>query len=336
MSDNPNLLPDWAAFERDYVEAGIPHLFVVRQDPDVLLFVDQGAERIGARFEQSNLRSAGQVFPFAEIHVDEVVTDSLRHTEIWTDARHLFGNFYQLVTEITAAVVEAGTDPDVALSEAVQRWESLLSRPSLMSEEAQAGLFGELWLLERLIGTLGVDALDAWVGPFHQPHDFRLGTIEIEVKTTSGAKRIHTINGLGQLQPSLDCSLYLLSLRLANAGAGGRTLAECLTAIEAMLASSHTAVMRFRAGVAAVGYDPADAALYSRRRRLRDAPILVPIADGVPRLTTDALSQIDARFATARISQVSYSIDLDGFGYADGTEAFLAILPDDPANFGAS
>ena len=335
MTDTPTLLPDWAAFERDYIETGIPYLFVVRQMPTVALFIDQGAERIGARFEQAGLRAQGQVFPFAEIHVDEVAGPDRRHTEIWTDARHLFGNFYRLVSEIVAAVVEDGLDPDAALAKAVDRWEALISRPSLMSEETQAGLFGELWLLERLIAVQGVDALDAWVGPLRQPHDFRLGTIEFEVKTTSGAKRVHTINGLGQLEPSLDCALYLLSLKLANAGAGGRTLSEAVASIEARLASSHAALTRFRAGLATLGYDPVDAPLYVRRRRLRDAAVLIAVTDGVPRLTVDSLAQIDARFATGRISQVSYAIDVDGFGVADGTEAFLAVIPAVPSETGA-
>jgi hypothetical protein len=196
-----------------------------------------------------------------------------------------------------------------------------------MSEETQAGLFGELWLLERLIGAQGVDALDAWVGPVRQPHDFRLGDVELEVKTTSGAKRIHTINGLGQLQPSLDCSLYIVSLKLANAGAGGQTLPEAVASIEAGLSSSHAALLRFRAALATVGYDPLDAALYSRRRRLRDAAVLIPVTDGTPRLTSEAMAQIDPRFAPDRISGVVYSVDVEGFGFPDGTDAFHAVVP---------
>lgn len=336
MTDTPILLPEWAAFEQDYIETGVPHLFVVRQMPTVALFIDQGAERIGARFERVGSRAEDQVLPFAEIHVDEVADGDRRHTEIWTDARNLFANFYRLVSEIVAAVVDEGMDPDAALADAVKRWEALISRPSLMSEEAQAGLFGELWLLERLIAARGIDALDAWVGPLRQPHDFRLGTIELEVKTTSGAKRVHMINGLGQLEPSLDCTLYLLSLKLANAGAGGRTLSEAVAAIEMGLASSHAALTRFQAALGAVGYDPADAPLYARRRKLRDAAMLIPVIDGVPRLTTDALTQIDGRFATGRISQVSYAIDVDGFGVVDGTEAFLAVLPAVPTETGTA
>lgn len=331
MSETTNLLPEWAAFHRDYVETGIPHLIVVRENPVVALFLDQNADRLGARFEQAAPRSAAPLVPLAEIHVDDVVGDSRRLIEIWTDARHLFGNFYRLLSEVAAEVVNDSRDPDSALAAAVSRWDALLSRPALMSEETQAGLFGELWLLERLISVHGPEAVEAWVGPVRQPHDFRFGDIELEVKTTSGAKRIHMINGVGQLQASLDCRLYLLSLKLANAGAGGRTLAETVDALEASLAGSADMLQRFRTALTAVGYDPLDSVHYPRRRRLRDAAMLIPIDDGVPRLTDEALAGVERRFAPDRITSVTYAIDVEGLGVSDNTEAFLAVLPAFPS-----
>jgi len=327
MTETPILLPDWASFERDYIESGIPHLFVVCSAPSVSMFVDQGADRIGARFEVSSAKADNQAAALAQIHIDDVVRDGRRHIEIWTDARHLFANFYRLTSEIVASVVKDRADPETALTEAVARWDALLTRPSLMSEETQAGLFGELWLLERLIAVQGPDAVEAWVGPVRQPHDFRLGDVELEVKTTSGSTRIHTVNGLGQLQPSLDCSLYLLSLKLANAGAGGRSLPEAIAAIEGILAASPSAIQRFQSGLAAVGYDTRDALLYSRKRRLRDAPVLIPVTDGMPRLTPDAIAQIAARFVPERIGKIVYEIDVEGCGFPDGSDAFHALIP---------
>lgn len=327
MTDIPASLPDWSAFDRDYVAGGVPHLFVVRSRPAVALFVDQGATRLGARFETRQALSDDFGTMLAEIHVDEVLDEGSRAVEIWTDSEALFPNFYQLVTDIVEAVVDGGEDPVKALLAAVARWEALLSRPSLMSEEAQAGLFGELWLLERLIGSMGTAAVDSWVGPIPQPHDFRMGDIELEVKTTSGGARVHTINGIGQLQPSLGCTLYLLSLKLANAGTGGRSLPEAVAAVEAHLASAPAALSRFRSGLAANGYDPAHASRYLRRRRPRDSAVLIEVKDGVPRLTSEALGGIDPRFAPERFGRIVYAVDFDGIGVPDGTAAFHAIIP---------
>lgn len=327
MADTSATLPGWAKFERDYIANGVPHLFVVRACPFVALFVDQGAARFGAKFESLITKSGDLKSVLAEIHVDDVIVDGRSALEIWTDSEDLFPNFYQLVCEIVGAVVEEGQAPDIALLSAVARWESLLSRPSLMSEEAQAGLFGELWLLERLIGSMGPSAVDAWVGPIPQPHDFRLGDVELEVKTTSGSARIHTINGIGQLEPSLGCTLYLVSLKLANAGTGGRSLPEAVMAIEAMLTASSISLARFQSGLAKNGYDPLYANSYNRRRRLRDAAELIEVTDGVPRLTSEAIKSIEARFSPERLGRITYSVNVDGMGAPDGSPAFLAVIP---------
>lgn len=327
MTSTTILLPEWEAFERDYVKSGIPHLYVVRSLPAVALFVDQGAGRIGARFQQAAAHASSQAIALSEIHVDDITRDGTQHLEIWTDARNLFPNFYRLAAEIVAAVVEGGAEPEIALAGAVSRWEALLSRPSLMSDESQTGLAGELWLLDRLIAVSGNEALDSWVGPAGQAHDFRLGDIELEVKTTSGSTRVHMINGLGQLLPSIDCTLFLLSLKMTNAGSGGRSLPEAVAAIAKALSASSSAVLSFRAALAKAGYDESDAHLYPRRRRLRDAAMLIPVVDGVPRLTPDAISEIPVRFVTERISRIAYSIDVEGLGFADGTPPFLSVIP---------
>lgn len=327
MTDIPSTLPEWADFERDYVSNGIPHLFVVRASPAVALFVDQGAARLGARFETAGTRSDDIGGLLAEIHVEDVLTEGRRAVEIWTDSETLYPNFYQLIWETVSAVIDDGEEPDTALLAAVARWEALLSRPTLMSEEAQAGLFGELWLLERLIATMGPGAVDAWVGPVPQPHDFRMGDIELEVKTTSGGARVHTINGVGQLQPSMGCTLYLVSLKLASAGTGGRSLPEAVAAIETTLAGNPAVLERFRAGLSANNYDPLHADRYHRKRRLREHAVLIEVTDGVPRLTPDALGAIDLRFAPQRFGRITYDINVEGLGVSDGSDAFHAVIP---------
>jgi len=321
------LLPDWYVFERDYISSGIPHLFVVQATPSVTVFVDQNSARVGARFELSARRTSDSSIRFAEIHVDNVTQDGKHYFEIWTDARSLFANFFHLVSEIISDVVDEKAEPTVALAAAVSRWEALLIRSAMMSDEAQTGLFGELWLLERLILALGVGALQSWVGPAGEAHDFRFDNVEFEIKTTSGSRRIHTINGLGQLQPSPGCALYLLSLKTANSGSGGRSLPEVVAAIEHLLSTSSTQLAAFRLATSAIGYDATNAHLYPLRRRLREPAVLIPVTDGIPRLTPEVFSKIEARFVPERIDRVIYSVDVDGLGHIDGTREFEAVIP---------
>ena len=96
-----------------------------------------------------------------------------------------------------------------------------------------------------------------------------------------------------------------------------------------------SAVPCFQAALAQIGYDSSDAHLYSRRWRLRDIAALIPIVDGAPRLTPDAVAQIGARFATDRIGRIVYTINVEGLGFTDGTPQFHAIIPPVPGNSGA-
>jgi hypothetical protein len=321
------MVPEWNTFERQYVRSGIPHAIVVRSDPQVAIFIDQFASRLGLRFRRRDEPAWAGANPLVEVRIAEVAADGDRFLEMWTDSRELFRNFYDLAGEVVTDVVVRGIDPVTALAAAVDCWEALLARPSLLSEEAQTGLFGELWLLDRVLSAQGPAALDAWVGPEGHAHDFRLGEAEFEVKTTSGPRRVHTINGTGQLQPSAGSRLFLLSLRLTDAGAGGHTLTEMVATVRDRLGSDGERRAKFYDKLGVVHYRDEDAAHYPRRRKLRAAAALIEVMDGVPRLTDEALAAVDPRFAPERLGQITYDIDVEKLGFEDGSPEFLQVLP---------
>ena len=324
MSANDGLLPDWMTIRRDYVEAGVPGRIVIRRDPVAELFVDAAGQRLGALFALPHGHSVPPS-PFTDIDIDEVRIDGIRCLSLSTDSGGLFGTFYLFLADVVRAIIEGGQPPIAALEASLAGWRALLHTASLLSDERQLGLFGELWLLERLLGRLGTVGLDAWVGPDRQSHDFRLGMEEFEVKATTGSRRVHMINGLQQLSPSQGARLHLLSLRVTDAGAGGETLGESVARITRTLEPVDRT--RFHAKLAAVGFRAEDSAHYSRRRRLADPPRLIEIAEGVPRLTDAALASLPAQFAAALIRDVNYRIDVDALGVPDGSAEFNAVLP---------
>ena len=330
MTADPALLPDWDIFERDYVADGVPHTFLVIGDPEAHLFVDTGGSRLGARFRLPAAAPAAAAVPMLEIRSADVSIEGRRYLEVSTASRTLFPNFYRLLADVVTAVA-AGAGPSAALAEAVARWDDLLQRPIILSDEAQAGLFGELWFLHRLLRIDPVDAVAAWTGPAAQAHDFRRGNDEFEVKTTVGENRIHTINGLGQLTPSPDASLFLVSLQITAAGAGGLTLPESVEAVRELVPEADRAAFARRLDV--LGYRTLDAALYPLRRKLRSPAMLAPISGGFPRLTDDALAALPPEFDAGRIRRVTYSIDVTGLGDLDGSPAFHAVLPPAEGDF---
>lgn len=321
-----SLIPAWETLRSDYVDTGIPGVCVVRAEPKIDIFVDGGGERLGAilAFPESGPLP---VSPLTEIAVTETRVGGVRCLRVSTDAALLFRTFYLVLNDIIRTVVEDGYSATAALEASLARFDALLRTASLLSDERQIGLFGELWLLDRLLPHLGEQALDAWVGPARQTHDFRLDGVELEVKTTSGSRRVHTINGFGQLTPSADCRLFLVSLRVVAAGSGGATLPEAVAGLAAAFASFPGADTRFGRMLEMIGYREAEAGHYRRRWRFADDARLIAVDDGCPRLTRSALDYLPAGFAAGLIRNASYEIDVEGLGVADGMPDFTTVLP---------
>ena len=330
-SDTLPLLPAWELFAHDYVENGVPYLYVVRSDPRVEVFVDQQSVRLGARLALP-AATVLPASPLDEVLVANVLVNGVHTLEISTTSRLLYRNFYFLIADIISSVVLDSVLPLAALEQSLLRWQALLSVSDLLTEERQVGLFGELWMFRRLLPTLGAATTDAWTGPSAQAHDFRIGTNEFEVKSTSGSGPMHVISGLDQLVPSIGCRLFILSLQITHAGTGGITLAEAITATGEALRPWSGAEDRFLYLLAGLGYKPTDAVRYPRRRKLRGQGLLVPVIDGCPRLIPDALAALPAIYEPSRIRRAVYDIDLQGLGFHDGDPRFLQLLPATPQN----
>ena len=111
------------------------------------------------------------------------------------------------------------------------------------SKEAVIGVWGELHLLETVVANAPsreaqAEAVRAWEakGPQRDIVDFRFQTARaaIEVKTTLG-KRVHHIEGFGQVSTPPDCSeAFLASLRLEESRSRvGRTALDLTEGIRA-------------------------------------------------------------------------------------------------------
>lgn len=106
--------------------------------------------------------------------------------------------------------------------ERVREWQSFMSRGIRpLSQEAQAGLYGELAALHRLLEVMpGGSAFDAWKGPMHAAQDFHLGSGALEVKSTTTSDVFKArINSVEQLDSERQ-PMYLGALRLKEDPAG--------------------------------------------------------------------------------------------------------------------
>jgi hypothetical protein len=319
-----SLLPEWGVFESHYISKGVPHRFVVRAEPAIFLFVDEHGARLGALLAMPT--GGVPASPLEEIDVKDVRLNGGRYLELSTTHRALYRNFFFFVSDIVTSTFE-GAHPNEAFAASVTRWKALLQTPTLMGNERQRGLFGELWMLRRLFPNLGLSALDAWTGPAHQAHDFRVAEREFEVKTTSRSDRVHIINGTHQLEPSVDCQLYILSLQLADGGSGGSTLPELVSELLELMKDSDAHKRRLLNLLADLGFDWSKKDRYPHRWKLRTPASLVPVVDGCPRIVQELVSGLPAAFVPSRIGRINYEVNLDGLGFLDGSKPFLEVLP---------
>lgn len=138
----------------------------------------------------------------------------------------LAGHFDQMAALICTELLRNGADTDLA--RAFRLTEPLIELAMTrmrLSDQALLGLAGELLFLNSMCqqggpGRIG-DLVNAWDGWKESRRDFALGSVGIEVKTTTRASSIHQIQGVHQLErhdggidQAAETALLLVSIGL--------------------------------------------------------------------------------------------------------------------------
>lgn len=119
--------------------------------------------------------------------------------------------FRKFLEDIRLRLEPTGSTAAAAVNEVVNEWRQLIAVvKDPLSRNQLVGIFGELVVLERLVGLHGAVALEWWYGPDRTRHDFVSAGTSLEVKSTTdlGSSRV-TIHGLGQLDHSQGTSSYI-------------------------------------------------------------------------------------------------------------------------------
>lgn len=309
------------------VARGVPVRIAIPGEPKLELMIGEHGETLALLIP--SLRG-GSLSPsrFESIGLDYIQIDGADYIRLSTAAQSLFPEFYILISEIADMIQIEKKDPLKAIDDRLESWQALLGTVALLSTELQMGLMGELWVLRRLIATKGFKAIDTWTGPLGETHDFRFGDVEVEVKTTRNKRRLHIINALEQLIASPGRRLYLLSLQFApSTGESVFSLRDLVDGIRKLLQDAPRQIALFDSFLRDNwGYNEDHREHYRTTFHLRSHPILVYVDDMFPRLkrenVRDALGRLEQR-----ITDIHYTVDVDGLGIADNTQEFLAVLP---------
>jgi hypothetical protein len=316
----------WQSFEQSYVR-GPPREVVLPGEARLRLFVADAGTTFGLRVGLG-ANQALPSSPLGSVQIREVMLGGEATAEIRCVPGAVSKEFFYFLLAVADGMQLKGLSLPDAFDEAVRSWRGLLQGVSRMSDEQELGLFGELLTLALLVRRLGAAAIGCWTGPSKDPHDFRVRRNEFEVKTTASVNRVHVIHGMGQLVPSQKNRLYICSWQLERTGPGsGDTLSERIALTRTSLRANAGSLSRFeellRKGT---GWRDADAALYPVRWRPRTSPTLVAVNTACPRITIGVLSPRVSPALAARISDVSYRVNLDGLGVALQSKTFERIL----------
>jgi hypothetical protein len=217
-------------------------------------------------------------------------------------------NFAAVAAEIVDALT-LSADPARTIVEIVTRWRFFWSVPQAgMSEEAQLGLFGELWFMEFWLGGIRTDTLAHWRGPLGNRHDFVSPQFSVEAKATrvrSDGGAIHRISTLDQLQDPEQGQLYLFSLRVRPDELAAHSLNTSIDRARGALRHWPEALAQLDELLGRVGYSPAHREKYAMTFRVT-AEELYEVGAGFPRLVPDSFSG----GLPAGVDDVRYSLDL--------------------------
>jgi len=140
-----------------------------------------------------------------------------------------------------------------------EKWKSLFDKVSShgLTPEEQRGLFGELFLLKKLLISFNQTSivLSSWVGVEKQIRDFQYNNWGVEVKTTHGNNHQKIqISSERQLDTSNLEHLFLFHLSMEPRLNSGETLNSMVDSIRLILESDFVSLNKFNNKLFEAGY----------------------------------------------------------------------------------
>lgn len=172
----------------------------------------------------------------------------------------------------------------------------------VLSDNVQQGLYGELYLLDKLIDLKGEKVVECWTGCNAETHDFYCGVDAIEVKSSSskGPNRVNISNEYQLDDTDILGRLYLLYFKLKKSEVDGEALPAIVERIATKLNSEYR--LKFYNKLFKIGYVHQMPELYKFHFKIREENCY-DVVEGFPRITAKTVSKA--------ITSVDYTLSLD-------------------------
>lgn len=295
----------------DYFRLGVRTAFDLSEDPPVRMEIDPAAETIDLSTPAGG--ADPDVASFERLSLDRFVKHGASWFRLAVDAREMHYEGYVLI-ESVVDLLRSGASFRHAVSEALVSFRELLASRRHLTEEKVMGLMGELLVLRHVMAAEGEKvAIESWLGPAAEEHDFGFHDFDAEVKTTKSEHRVHVIGSQTQLEPSPGIPLHLVSIQLTRAGASvrGFTLPSLIAEIRSSLDHS---VRSFDLALEGLGWRAADKDLYQVRYQLRSTPRAYLVDACFPAITSARLGDVVPN--VMNVSSVSYRVNVTDLPHA--------------------
>lgn len=294
----------------DYLAAGVPAIIPIEGEPPLRLIIDPKQARIAIR---GFLDTAGEIPKLEQYKYLQAATGTDSNGD-WVEfaayGRSTIRQAYPLLVAVADRVQLKGDLFGTAIQRVISAFRDLLSSLSRLSEAGEVGLYGELVVLDHLIGGIGEhSAVASWRGPRFEEHDFGLPDLDIEVKTTMSEERRHLISSLTQLMASANRTLWLISIQLTTGGSAGTTLSAMVNKISERLSNVEVKAQYFEK-LRHNGWRNEESHLYERTFNIRSQVKAFRISTSFPAITPSLLE--GAEFPIERITSLSYGLNLTG------------------------
>jgi len=231
--------------------------------------------------------------------------------DIRCNIKNYLPEFTKVTRDICTEILINGKSALSAVNDTVKKWKVFWDKEKsrILSEEEQIGLLCELTLLSTLCSIAPEKAINSWVGPFDERHDFVLDKFTVEVKGTRSGSRKHTINGIDQLLPFPGKDLLFVSFIVSKSEE--QNAVSLPTAIDLIYEIFHARpdlTIKFNELLSHSGYSPLNSESYEDFKFILSDEQCYWVNSSFPSLTRPNVSSplID------RISSIRYDVTLDG------------------------
>lgn len=213
--------------------------------------------------------------------------------------------FLTIMQDIVDSVADIDNKYMLAtLKEVLGKWSVFFQfeKEYVLSENAQQGLYAELYVLEQMMEEDIAGTIDGWTGCNAESHDFYIGKNALEIKSSSlkGPDKIKISNEYQLDDIGIHGKLYLMYLKLKKSEVHGESLPDIVERIMSKLSTVQKNT--FQSKLLKVGYLYQLPELYIFHFVVKDEMCYI-VKDGFPRIIKQNIPK--------GIGAVSYSVSLD-------------------------